>query len=245
MRFKTFIFDLYGTLVDIHTDEQRPELWEELSIWFSGMGADYTPQGLKGRYFEIVRELESGSVPVRQDSHEAHPEIKIEEVFLRLFTEAGVGATLELAIRAGEHFRRLSLDYIRLYDGAAELLRGLADAGGRVYLLSNAQAIFTRLELRELGIEDLFHGIYLSSDYGCRKPDRRFFEILLSERGIVPGEAVMIGNDGLCDIEGAKSVGLHTVYIRSNISPVEETPGADFVFEGDCLGEVYELLMGR
>ena len=28
MKYKNYIFDLYGTLVDIRTDEDRPEVWD-------------------------------------------------------------------------------------------------------------------------------------------------------------------------------------------------------------------------
>ena len=31
MRFRDCIFDLYGTLVDIRTDEDAPELWEAMA----------------------------------------------------------------------------------------------------------------------------------------------------------------------------------------------------------------------
>ena len=32
MRIDDCIFDLYGTLVDIRTDEEKPELWENLYL---------------------------------------------------------------------------------------------------------------------------------------------------------------------------------------------------------------------
>ena len=70
----------------------------------------------------------------------------------------------------------------------------------------------------------------------------------------------MIGNDGISDIAGAKSVGLDTFYIHSNISPKlpEETvilpdgtekkrkvmPDADFVLDGMDMERVRELLLG-
>ena len=132
---------------------------------------------------------------------------------------------------------------IRLYPGARELLEALRAAGRRVWLLSNAQAIFTRDELAGLQIADLFDGVYLSSDYGVKKPDRRFFDVLLRERRIVPETAVMVGNDGLCDIAGARALGLATVYIRSNLSPAEPTPHADFVLETPDLPRVQKLLL--
>ena len=31
MKYENYIFDLYGTLVDIHTDEEKTELWEGLA----------------------------------------------------------------------------------------------------------------------------------------------------------------------------------------------------------------------
>ena len=245
MRYRDCIFDLYGTLVDIHTDEERPELWERLAARYREQGAAYAPEELQSAYFRTVRQMEGGAAPLRNDAHEAHPEIQLEVVFQALYRQKGVDAGLDLAVRTGERFREYSLDYIRLYDGAEELLKALRANGQRVWLLSNAQHIFTAYELKALGIEPLFDGIYLSSDYGCKKPDRRFFDILLRERGIRPEDAVMIGNDGVCDIQGARAAGLATVYIRSNISPKEPLPEADYVLEETDLDRVRRILTSR
>lgn len=242
MRYRNCIFDLYGTLVDIHTDETLPRLWEEMAAWYREHGAGYAPDELQGDYFQIIQELETGKAPLRGDAHEAHPEIQIESVFRRLYQKKGIYADPELAVRTGELFRRCSLEYIRLYSGAKELLTALRANGQGVWLLSNAQRIFTAYELHMLGLDTLFDGIYLSSDYGCRKPDRRFFELLLRERGIAPESAIMVGNDGVCDIQGAQSVGLSTLYIRSNISPQEPAPQADYMLEEMDLDRVRVIL---
>ena len=98
--------------------------------------------------------------------------------------------------------------------------------------------------MERLGLDGLFDGVYLSSDYGCKKPDCRFFQVLLRERGIDPRQAVMIGNDGICDIQGARAVGLSTVYIRSNLSPAEPVPAADYVLEKMDLKRVGAILAG-
>ena len=129
------------------------------------------------------------------------------------------------------NFLEIQQVFLGLYDGAAELLRALRSWDCGVWLLSNAQAIFTRRELKQLRLDGLFDGVYLSSDCGCKKPDRRFFELLLKERGISSERAVMIGNDGVCNIEGARSAGLSTIYIRSDLSPCEPLPDADYVLE--------------
>ena len=241
MRYQDCIFDLYGTLVDIHTDEERPQLWKDLAAWYREHGAPYAPEELQEAYIRTVRQMECGT-SLRNDAHEAHPEIQLEFVFQALYRQKGTDAGLDLAVRTGERFRKESLDYIRLYDGAVELLKALRANGQRIWLLSNAQRIFTAYELKTLGIEPLFDGIYLSSDYGCKKPDRRFFDILLKERGIAVENAVMTGNDGVCDIQGAREAGLSTVYIRSNISPEEPLPEADYVLEEMDLARVRTIL---
>lgn len=242
MRFNNCVFDFYGTLADIRTDEEKPELWEEMAELYASRGAVWSPSELKEAYFRTVREAERGAEPLRRDSHEAHPEIKLEYVFQSLYAQKGVEASPELGRETGVRFREASMEYLRLYDGARELLSALRGRGQKIYLLSNAQAIFTRRELDALGITSEFDGIYLSSDYGVKKPDRRFFEILLNERGLDPKDTVMVGNDGVCDIEGAKGLGLSTVYIRSNISPREPMPQADYVLPTMDLTCVREIL---
>ena len=241
MRYSHCIFDLYGTLVDIRTDEHASRLWTEMAEVYCGNGAGYRPEELRDAYFRLVAGME-GETPGERDAHEAHPEIKLELVFQRLYREKGVDTGLGLAVRTGMEFRRRSTQYLRLYDGAGELLRGLRAGGCGVWLLSNAQAIFTWWELEQLGLDVLFDGIYLSSDYGCKKPDPRFFRVLLGEQGISPDSAVMIGNDGVCDIQGAAAVGLSTVYIRSNLSPAEPMPQADCMLEAMDLRRVGRFL---
>ena len=243
LRFQNCIFDLYGTLVDIHTDEGDPGLWEKLALFYGYYNASYTPDELRIAFHRTVSALEAGQTRLRRDAHECFPEIPIEEAFARLYREKGVEADLPLAVHTGQFFRVLSTEYIRLYDGAIELLRRLRAAGRGVYLLSNAQQIFTAYEVRALGLFPLFDAIYLSSACGCRKPDAAFFRLLLKEQRIAPETAVMIGNDGVTDIGGAKAVGLSTVYIRSNISPQEPLPEADFVLERMNLARVGEILL--
>ncbi len=241
MDFSDVIFDLYGTLVDIKTDENTPELWAEMARIYTENGAKYGAEELKNSYFSTVAGMEGSAL--RRDAHEAHPEIRLELVFQKLYLDRGVEADMALGVATGMLFREASTAYIRLYPGAKELLTQLRERGRRVWLLSNAQAIFTRPELRRVGIDGLFDGVYLSSDYGVKKPDRRFFQRLLLEQGIDVQRAVMVGNDGACDIEPARALGLAAVYIRSNISPREPAPEAELRLESQDLDKVRAFLL--
>lgn len=240
--YQDYIFDLYGTLVDIRTNEKQCILWDKMSLFYGYYGAIYLPDELHALYNKCVLEKEEeaghqGEKPVgaeaeRLYAHESYPEIPIEEVFRELYTNKGIEPSEELVIHTGQMFRVLSTHHIRLYAGAKELLGQLREKGRRVYLLSNAQRIFTEQELRYLQIENCFDGILISSDYGVKKPDERFFRILLENYRIAPENALMIGNDPDSDIAGAKRVGMDTFYIHSSISPKRSGPAdADYAMQ--------------
>ena len=216
MTYDNYLFDLYGTLVDIHTEEDNPEIYERLAYFYGYYGAFYTGKELQQEYLNIINRQEG---ILKGDNHEMFPEIQIEDVFMELFTAKGVTCDKTLAIHAGQFFRILATDYIKLYDGAKELLTFLKDQGKNVYLLSNAQRIFTAYEMQALGIYDMFDKVYISSDYKCKKPDLQFYQVPLTELSLDASKTIMIGNDSRCDIEGAKAAGLDTFYIHSNISP--------------------------
>lgn len=89
--YRNYVFDLYGTLVDIHTDENNEMVWEKLSLFYGYYGASYQPKELKDSYMRLVREAERdcGNTELISGSskgHEGNPEIQIETVFEKLFT---------------------------------------------------------------------------------------------------------------------------------------------------------------
>ena len=241
--YDTCIFDMYGTLVDIRTDENKEELWEKLSLFYAFYGAFYTPEELARSYKRLTGEMTAGHEELRRDSHEAFPEIRIEEVFRALFEEKGIAPDEPLVRHAGQFFRILSMEFIRLYDGTEEMLSAVKESGRKIYLLSNAQRIFTEYEMNALGITKYFDGIFISSDEGCKKPDLKFFRKLIDTCGIDPERAVMVGNDGICDIEGAKRAGLGTVYVHSDISPAEDAPDADYVLPQMDMEQIRKILL--
>lgn len=246
--YQNYVFDLYGTLVDIHTDEGAEELWEKLSLFYGYYGASYTPKELQTAYEELVTGKEAmlkGRLSEEpRYAHESYPEIRLEEVFRELYLAKGVEVELDLAVHTGQFFRVMSTEYVRLYEGAKELLVSLRNTGAGVWLLSNAQRIFTAYELNYLGIAGYFDGIMISSDHNTKKPDLRFYEALFRKYGVCPEESLMIGNDARCDIEGAKAAGMDTFYIRSNLSPRDDvTPECTYCLEEMDLGRMAELLL--
>ena len=140
-----------------------------------------------------------------------------------------------LAIHTGQFFLALSTDYVRLYPGTQQMLASLKKMDKKVYLLSNAQRIFTAYEMNVLGITKYFDDILISSDYHTKKPDKRFFHILLERHKLDVSHSLYIGNDSRCDVGGAKGVGMPVFYVNSNISPKnDDGKEADYIVENFC-----------
>lgn len=220
-RYSTVLFDLYGTLVDIHTDEVSPALWRGMASFFAERGISYTPEELRTAYFSFCSEEEQ---LLMQKSGKENVEIDILNVFRRLI-KAGKHTGKEAIppeILAAREFRRLSTTHISLYAGAGELLQSLRNKGIKVILLSNAQEAFTWPELTMLGICDSFDDIFISSDYGIKKPDPDFFGLPLKKYGLEASDCLMVGNDLRCDIGGASLAGIDGFYILSALSPQED-----------------------
>lgn len=206
---KAIIFDLYGTLIDIHTDEDNPLFWQQMTLFYGYYGAHY--EDLASAYQKAVKEA--------VDKEEAeYPDIEILEVFNTLFINKGIIVDHGTLLQTATTFRLLSTDYIQLYPNAKELLEMLKRSDLKVILLSNAQSSFTLNELQLLGIDKDFDRIYISSDYRLSKPDSKFYEIMLEKEQLSADECVYIGNDHTTDIKGANSVGMDSIYLYTNCS---------------------------
>ena len=249
MHFTDLIFDLYGTLVDIHTEEDDT-VWEKTAFYFGFYGARYTADELKAAFRAELnrREAKAGQ------SYECFPDIPFEQVMEELFRAKGIAENAEaLGKNAAQLFRICSLDYVNLYPGVLEALKALREKGYRLWLLSNAQRIFTEYELRHLGLGEQLDGIYISSDYRCRKPDVRFFNALIEEQKLDKNKCLMIGNDLNTDIAGAKAAGLATFYMHTTLTPPDQReadpekhpavcPGPHWEFEGEDWVKIGEIL---
>ncbi len=199
---KNYIFDLYGTLADISTDESTPRFINKINRHFSA-------DNFFDEYLNACKYFETGA---------EFCEIDLLKVFEKILSchEAE-------ALRAAQYFRRKSRSRLKVYRGVRALLGKLKQCGKKLYILSNAQACFTDVELDKLKIKKHFDGVELSSDFGRKKPCKDFFLHILQKYRLDPAETVFVGNDIESDICGAKSVGLETAYILSNLSPESDS----------------------
>lgn len=211
--YTNYIFDLYGTLVDINTNENTKSLWEKLALFYSFNGAYYNAKDLKSSYKKKVKEIQLSITATK------YPDFPLENIFKSLFEDKNIHVSSDTLRDTAQMFRILSVKHLKLYDGVFELLDLLKQKNKKIYLLSNAQRVFTLYEMKTLKIEKYFDGIYFSSDHYMCKPDSAFYNKLITQFNLNIKDSIMIGNDFIADIAGADAVGLDSLYIDSNLSP--------------------------
>ncbi len=217
--YQNYIFDLYGTLIDIHTDETKAEFWKKMADIYACYGAVYTPSGLRETYLRFCAEEEA---KLREESGNPDPEITLDAVFLRLLAEADPRPEelpMDLPFwtsSIASTFRVLSRERFELYPTVKTTLNSLRKKGKRLFLLTNAQEIFTRTELAVLGLEDYFEDIRISSVEGIKKPQPEFLESLLRDYDLDRSRTVMVGNDISSDIKIADSCGIDSIFINTD-----------------------------
>ena len=219
-KYQNVIFDLYGTLIRIWTDLDSEELWKRLAYHLAAYGADYTPKAVKKAYYRFLQD-ENRKLAAKHQTE--WPEFQVEKVFERMVKEAPkkhdaklYGPDEETMFRDLAQIRRtLTMKDFRLYRGALQLIDRLHAEGKKVYLLSNAQAVFTIPELERTKLDGRFDGVYLSSDFGYRKPEPRFMRGMLEEFGLDPEETVFIGNDYRSDVPSAAAGNVDCIFINS------------------------------
>ncbi len=213
MAIKAVIFDLYGTLIEIETDEGMEELWRTIAHFFTYHGVDFRRWDLKELFFDIMRKQKAAS-------GELYAEMNMVQIWLEIMLRKEVkppldGRSLEsIAITLTELFRGISRKRLALYQDVHSVLKKLKERF-TLGMVSDAQAQFAIPEMTILGIHDFFHPIAISGDFGYRKPDPRLFIRVLDELGVNPNEAIFVGNDMFRDIFGAKQVGIATLLFKS------------------------------
>lgn len=212
--YQTYIFDLYGTLIDISTDEEDLKLWDTLAFHFRYSGMEVT-----GATLQRLVAKEIGVQMEIAGQYCEYPDFVMQDVLKMIALDLGKEPAKEWLDETVKWFRILSLHHLALYDGVEEVIRGLKAQGKGIYLLSNGQKTFIEAELQALGIYDLFDGIAISSEAGISKPDPLFYQYLENEYQADLSSAIMVGNDPRTDVAGAQNMGIDACYIHSNSSP--------------------------
>ena len=207
MSIEAIIFDLYGTLVDIWTDEDDLSVYYSLCKFLHYYGVFFEPEELAARY------QESAAAHLLD-----HPgpcgEIDVFLVFEDILS-AGLRKSPEraLVICLARLFRSLSTNRLGLFPDALPALEKLG-TNYRLGLVSDAQWVFSEPEIRFLGLEKYLETVVLSSRYFVRKPAPQIYSHALRAMKLQPSQALYVGNDPARDVPGPQAIGMPVAIIH-------------------------------
>ena len=227
-RIRAVIFDYYNTLIDIRTDEEKPEVFHFLSLYLQYYGLNMNEQNLRSA-------LDHEKKQYLKAKDEAYPEIDLEVVFSSILEKEGICNTLA-AESCCKLFRLLSRERFQLFPDSIPVLKEIKRSGYPMAVVSDAQKVFCLEEGEMLGLNQFFDHIVLSTQFGFRKPDGRLFAIACSLLDIPPAQAIYIGDDLRKDVKGAKQAGMAAILVSRNPQQNSETEiEADF-----CASNLWE-----
>jgi HAD superfamily hydrolase (TIGR01509 family) len=114
---------------------------------------------------------------------------------------------------------------IQLFTGALEAIRALA-IDYQLGALSNGNA-----DIRRLGLDEHFDFAFSAEGVGAPKPEPALFEAALAHTGTAPHEMLYVGDDPSLDIDAAKRLGLHTIWLKTPAKPAIDQTKPDETIE--------------
>ena len=105
-------------------------------------------------------------------------------------------------------------------DNGYETVVSLKDMGIIQFAVTNGTKIAQNGKLKGSGLDKLLDEIFISEDIGYEKPDKRFFEPVISklnEYGIDKDECIIVGDSESSDIQGGINAGIRTAHYTDEI----------------------------
>jgi putative hydrolase of the HAD superfamily len=240
LRYPVVLFDLGSTL-----------------IYFSGDWSDVIHQGQAALIHTLLKsglKLEPETFHEQlQSSMEAYFSNRDAELIehttgaiLRdLLARWGHTALAEaLILDALQAMYQVSEAYWHVENETLSALDDLRSQGYRLGLISNAadDANVQRL-VDKAGLRTCFDVILTSAALGIRKPHPRIFHTALETWQAIPGQAVMVGDTLPADIQGAKNLGIFSVWVTRRVD-LPDKPAPDLWPDASIenVGELPSLL---
>ena len=184
-------FDMFDTLADAHRQLEHtendilgitPEEWGA-AMWEETLCRDRGLGFVKTVREMIDRACDSLPFPVSEEQRQAVEAARCE---------------------------RLRLAVTEIDGQIVDTIRQLKEMGMKIGLISNAD-VCDRLFWDQSPVYPYFDDSIFSCDVGMLKPDPEIYLLSLSHLGVVPSDALFVGDGGSRELSGARSVGMGTV----------------------------------
>ena len=141
-----------------------------------------------------------------------------KEDWAALVDETFVGLTTTLPSQSffeDLYLRFSEPDCWHVYEDVIPTLTALRERGARLAVISNWDVRLRPL-LGALNLADWFDGIYVSSEIGITKPDRRIFQAAINSFGVPASQILHVGDSEIEDYRGAQAAGMQSRWLCRN-----------------------------
>ena len=97
------------------------------------------------------------------------------------------------------------------FAGVDSVIQSLFEAGFSLGLISNGKTPFQENNFQAFGLNPYFSSVIVSEAVGLRKPQAEIFRLACQQMNVQPEQCVMIGDNEIADIQGAKQVGMRSI----------------------------------
>jgi YjjG family noncanonical pyrimidine nucleotidase len=228
--YKCILFDLDHTLWDYETNsrEALSELYAQFGLKERGVLIE---EDFLQTFYRINNELWD-----LYDRGLLHRDVIRKERFHRILMEHGVD-DYEMSLKFSDEYLEHSPKKKNLMTGCKETLEYLHQKYPMV-IVTNGFDEIQATKLSSSGIHHYFKDIVTSARAGYKKPAKEIFEFALNENNVEAHETIMIGDNLLTDIAGAKNAFIDTVFFNPN--KIEHETSVNFEIE--TLGELKNFL---
>ncbi|HLZ16597.1 MAG TPA: YjjG family noncanonical pyrimidine nucleotidase [Cyclobacteriaceae bacterium] len=207
MKYKCILFDLDHTLWDYETNSR--EALSELHVQFGLDNRQINEADFLRAFYKINNELWD-----LYDRGLLHRDVIRSQRFHQILMALGVD-DYALSLRLSDEYLERSPKKKNLMEGCRATLDYLLPKYPMV-IVTNGFDEIQSTKLISSGIDHYFRAIVTSARAGHKKPAPEIFEFALREHQVQPGDAIMIGDNLLTDMAGAKNASVDTVFFNPN-----------------------------
>jgi putative hydrolase of the HAD superfamily len=105
---------------------------------------------------------------------------------------------------------------IALLPGAVDTVRWFKSIGCSLALLTNGSRRMQRLKIERFELERLFDVILVEGEVGFGKPDRRIYELALTQLRQSPADTWMVGDNLEWDVAAPQQLGIYGIWVDAS-----------------------------
>ena len=236
--FKAVLFDLGFTL--IYFDCETNGIYDRMD---AAMVDSLQAAGVKIERGPFLEQFNR-----RMHAYEAERDTEFIEhttafILLSVLQESGLPLPSQNVIKSALKARySVSQACWKVEENVYPVLENLRAGGYRLGVISNASDeddVQTLVD--NAGLRPYFDVIVSSAGQGIRKPNPRIFLTVLSQLGVEPGRAVMVGDTLGADILGAHNAGLFAVWITRRVNKAANRDHPDTIQPDATIASISEL----